>query len=704
MKLRKIGILAVATMLVCLLGIVTTASAKTFSDVGPNYWAKSEIDYLTSRGVINGYKDGRFGITDPITRAEAAAMIIRTLGWEPSGSKDPGYPDVKPTHWAYEEIATMKHAGFFAPQGNFQPDKPLTRAEMAEILVRTFDLTSHSGAKFTDMDRTHPAYDAVNILAANRVTTGYEDGTFRPDANVNRTEFAVFIVRALDESFRPDKDPKLEGVQIIYDIEIGDAYVQLNDPMRLDGTWLAPAELFTNMGFSVEQGAAGIVYLTSPEGVEIEIRQGEQEVWIGDSLEKLNIGYKQVDGRLYIEASTILRTLQKPLVYYPDQRLIRIEAPRITVADIRAKAPEAMLSVVHEELPYWQWSKRDHDYLLKLYQQGYEGNRGKLLAEMRELTEAFYATESEKTVVRGLNYYSDHVTGKLDAITRGLEARYSLLFEPDNYAYPGIGKSGAIGVFGYLDNHVHQYTVADFSFEHFAERKQELIQAIESSDAIRFDQFRGLNVFGAPFTIVEVHGDGSIEAWAGKAVGSENMLISNSIVSTFIHEFGHNWDAAYGDHEEYLAIRGKQGYTPRANSWGERIEENFAEDFVQAFLPAGYSAPHKADFGPMTEAEKQAFIEWVRAQEQEVGERKPGYMAVNGASVMPNAWVLGDGKLTVRGVANNVVHVWIQHLESGEVTQIEIPSYGSEFERVIELTQRGTYQIQLGGFNMKVLY
>lgn|GEM_PF-1825874 len=704
MKVHKIAAVTIVAMLISLIGFASTVSAKTFSDVPPGYWAKGAIDYLTGREVINGYTDGRFGINDTITREQAAAIIIRSLGWDVSGSEDAGYPDVSRDHWAYDEIATMKHAGFFAPVGSFEPRKPVTRAEMAEMIVNTFDLRSTSGARFTDLDREHPSYDAINILATNQITTGYADGSFRPDQRVSRSEFAMFVARALDESFRPAKDPARIGKPIIYDIEIGEAYVQLNDPLLLDETWLAPVELFTNMGYIVEQGAAGVVYMTTPEGIEIQIQQGAQEVWVGDTLVELTVGYQTVDGQLYIEASTILRTLDKPLVFYPEQRLIRIESPRITVADIKAGAPDTILTVVHEELPYWQWAKRDHDYLLKLQQNGLDGARKKLLAEIRELTSAFYTTEQEKTVVRGLNYYADHVTGKLDAITRGLEARYLLLYELESYKYPSIGKSGALGVFGYLDDHEHHYTVADFSYDHYDERKQELIQVIESHDMISFEQFRGLNIFGAPFTIIERLSDGSTEAWSGKAIGSDNMLVSGSSMGTFIHEFGHNWDAVYGDQDEYLAIRGKVGYTPESESWGERIQENFAEDFVQAFLPAGFTSPHKADFGRMTEEEKLAFIDWAKAQEQEIGDQARTYMTVNGASIMPEAMLVPDGELHVEGIANNVVHVWMQNIETGQVIELEIPSYGAAYDQVIELPEPGVYHINIGSFNMKAIY
>src|SRR5690606_26723952 len=131
---------------------------------------------------------------------------------------------------------------------------------------------------------------------ANRITTGYEDGTFRPDAEVSRSEFAVFVVRALNEQYRPAADESLAGVQIIYDIEIGDTYVQLDAPLLLKGTWLVPEQMLRNMGWNVELAATGEVHVTTSDGLQIEVGQGAQDVWVGDELVSLTVGYEQIDG------------------------------------------------------------------------------------------------------------------------------------------------------------------------------------------------------------------------------------------------------------------------------------------------------------------------------------------------------------------------------------------------------------------------
>src|SRR5690606_14102161 len=125
-----------------------------------------------------GYEDGSYGVNDNITRAQAASMIMRYFGWgDLSGQEDLGYPDVKPGHWAYNEIAALHSLGIFRPEGSYQPNLAVTRAEMADMLVKTFSLSSITAVKFTDLSRDHWAYRSINILAGKGVTSGYPDGS-----------------------------------------------------------------------------------------------------------------------------------------------------------------------------------------------------------------------------------------------------------------------------------------------------------------------------------------------------------------------------------------------------------------------------------------------------------------------------------------------------------------------------------------------
>lgn len=683
-------------------GPVAGAAPKAFKDVSASFWAKKEIDYLTEREVISGYADGRFGTQDPITRAQAAAMLIRTFGWgDLSNQPDPGYPDVSPKHWAYYEIAAMKNAGFYAPEGSFQPEKKVTRAEMADMLVRTFSLTSPSGAKFADLDRSHWAYDAINILATNRITTGYEDGTFRPDRLVTRAEFAVFVSRAMEESFRPAVPAGQEDVISIYDLEIGGQYFQMDSPLMLAEDWLAPAELYEKMGYQVNESDADHVYLTTNEGMVIELSNDAGEAWVGDVLVEVSEPVQRIDGEVYINSYPILKALEKPLVFYPEQRLIRLESPRVTVQDIKRNAPESILNVIHAEAPYWHWAKKDHDYLAKLLLTGIQGEEAQLRKEMAQLSDAFLQLESKKTVIKGLNYYDDHLTGKLDAVSRGIEARYLLLADPNSYQYPAVGKSGSTGFWTY-SNVDFDYVVSDYSYDHLADRKEELIQFIQSNDELSFEKFKGINVYGIPFSIREVYPDGSRYAWSGKASGTETMVI-NSNLGTFIHEFGHIWDYEFGDEEAYLQLRGQEDYVS-GDEWAELVGENFAEDFVAAFKPEDAERVHTAVFGEPSEESNAAFREWVKSRELQHGEVQPYAMTLNGAALLPKVLVLQDGKLHFEGEAGFEIRGSVENTATGSYTSIELSAGSGTFNETVTLPGPGIYKLAVGKFNSTIIY
>lgn len=678
------------------------ASSTAFQDVPDTHWAKEEIHYLVNKEIIGGYPDGSFGTNDPITRAQAATMIMRYFGWTNTNPDDPGYPDLKPgSHWAYHDMATVYHLGIFTPEGHYMPNKELTRAEMADMLVKTFDLSGIKGAKFTDLSRDHWAYHAINLLASNHITSGYADGTFRPEASVTRAEFAVFMSRAMDERFRTeDEHPGIEGM--IYDLEINDQVIQLENPLLLDGGWLAPTELFERLGFTVHQPSPVKVILMASDGTEIVLELGQTEVWVGDTSVAVNDPLVIVEGQPYVRASSILRALEQPLVFYPNQFLIRLETPRWTSAGIVAELPEAALDVIHAPQPYWHWTKRDRDHLELLRKGGVTANRDQLVSEMEQLMQAYYAVEQQKQDVRGLIYFSNELSGKLDALARGLEARYFLLAGTPDYRYPDIGKSTKTSLNSPYYSSI--YTVSDHSFMDIAKSSQRLLQEIEANTKLPLALFEGLHVYSVPFTILEKDDQGRENAYAGLASGSQSMIVVNSGIHTFFHEFGHNWDDRYGDHEEYLRIRGKTDYVPASNEWQDRIHENFAEDFAAAFYPAKYGeGVHKAVFGMPSEDMRAAIREYVSARSVATG-RVNESLTVNGASFVPDVIYTSDGNLHVKGNSAYSVYLSYENLATKEHNLIEVTKNGDAFDTTLSLPERGMYHVQLGGTQAMVVY
>ncbi|WLR49033.1 S8 family serine peptidase [Halobacillus litoralis] len=175
----------------------------SFDDVADGYWAKDAIEKLNVAGVIYGYPNGNFGVNDDITRVQAAQMITRALGLETDNVEDPGFSDVEAGDYGYDAIAAIAEAGIMVgtPDGEFNPKATLKRSEMAKIVVDAYDLKGNTDDRFSDVPVAHWASSYINTLAANEITVGYPDGTFKPNKETTRAEFARFLAKAEDDRF-----------------------------------------------------------------------------------------------------------------------------------------------------------------------------------------------------------------------------------------------------------------------------------------------------------------------------------------------------------------------------------------------------------------------------------------------------------------------------------------------------------------------
>ncbi len=172
------------------------------------HWAKDSIMFLSeyTPRIIGGYGNGLFGPNDHVTRAQLAAMLNRVLSLDYHVSKTQ-FSDVLPGYWGYADIAAAKGAGIVVgfPDGTFKPEKVVTRAELAVILDRAFNLPyPTAGFSFHDLGKPGFAWADSSIvnLAGNGIAGGYAGGLYKPENPVTRAEVAVFLSRVLDGAFR----------------------------------------------------------------------------------------------------------------------------------------------------------------------------------------------------------------------------------------------------------------------------------------------------------------------------------------------------------------------------------------------------------------------------------------------------------------------------------------------------------------------
>ena len=170
-----------------------------FKDISLNNRYKTELTYLVENNLISGYPDGTFKPDQSLTRGQATVLLTRALKLSTKDVANPNFTDLSTNSTYYGAVAAIVNAGIMNGTGNnkFEPGKPLTRAQMAKILVVAYDLTGTTNSKFQDVSSKHWSYEFVHTLAANNITTGYEDNTFKPSVEVSRMHFSLFLYRTI---------------------------------------------------------------------------------------------------------------------------------------------------------------------------------------------------------------------------------------------------------------------------------------------------------------------------------------------------------------------------------------------------------------------------------------------------------------------------------------------------------------------------
>lgn len=166
----------------------------------------AELKMRENTAYLNGYPDGTIRPDKLLSREEAAAMWVRLMTDESRdafATKENIYKDISKENWSYEDILLLSNAGMIEgyTSGKFKPYDPVTRAEFTVIGVR-FALSHEKMPEevpdqFFDVSG-HWAADYINYAAKEGWLTGYDDGTFRPDAYITRAESTAYINRILE--------------------------------------------------------------------------------------------------------------------------------------------------------------------------------------------------------------------------------------------------------------------------------------------------------------------------------------------------------------------------------------------------------------------------------------------------------------------------------------------------------------------------
>ena len=172
-----------------------------FSDIKEAEWAREAIETLASSGVISGYGDGRFAPNASVTREEFVKLAMSAFD---INCNEKIYPflDVLATDWFYPYVNAAYKSGIVTGIGGriFGVGLPITREDAAVILVRTAEYkginlsASQNQISFADEAKISSyALEKVKILQGAGVISGMEDGNFCPSETCTRAETAKMI-------------------------------------------------------------------------------------------------------------------------------------------------------------------------------------------------------------------------------------------------------------------------------------------------------------------------------------------------------------------------------------------------------------------------------------------------------------------------------------------------------------------------------
>ncbi|MFA5842317.1 MAG: S-layer homology domain-containing protein [Candidatus Gracilibacteria bacterium] len=244
---------------------VTAPVVNPYKDSLPT-WAQTSIVSMYNAGIMTGYNDGNFGVSDSLTNAQVVTLLYRLLVY--TGSINDSdlttdktcavYTDVPKTHYAYTPICYFYREGWIdSTSTKFNPTQMVSRGTMSAYVYKVFgtilDVENsaslyNSSYSFTDVKSTSPYYTAVQSLSTAGIMTGYGNSQFGLNVNVNRAEAAVILKRLFDllNASEEEAEPmeEIDEESSLFTTCSNESYVR-NELVKLLGDDLSVFELRT---------------------------------------------------------------------------------------------------------------------------------------------------------------------------------------------------------------------------------------------------------------------------------------------------------------------------------------------------------------------------------------------------------------------------------------------------------------------------
>lgn len=174
---------------------------ENFTDT-KDHWAKKAIDYVVSKGYFSGLSEKEFGPNKAITRGQFVTVLGRILNINVDDFKANKFKDVDSSQYYAAYVSWAESVGITKGRGNgnFDPNKEITREEMAVMMEKFLNVAGknlgevENTKKFKDEGKIQSwAQDSVKKMTKLGLINGMEDGSFSPKSSFTRGQVAQIL-------------------------------------------------------------------------------------------------------------------------------------------------------------------------------------------------------------------------------------------------------------------------------------------------------------------------------------------------------------------------------------------------------------------------------------------------------------------------------------------------------------------------------
>ncbi|MGR7910319.1 S-layer homology domain-containing protein [Lysinibacillus capsici] len=201
MKIRLVLSLTLSFLIVLASLVFNLEAEAKYEGRKPVSASFKEIIYLEEKGLLLYSADIYDAFAkSTASRNETISMIALSLNLDDT-RRDTVFSDITKVYEQSGLIQSAYEKGIVTgyPDGTFKPAAYVTREELAVFIDRAYGkyLPNNSKTEFKDVPNTRSSYNSIKKLVGAGITTGYNDGTFKPKGLLTKEELAIFMYRTV---------------------------------------------------------------------------------------------------------------------------------------------------------------------------------------------------------------------------------------------------------------------------------------------------------------------------------------------------------------------------------------------------------------------------------------------------------------------------------------------------------------------------